>query len=232
VLVLHSEEGPAATARFVDLLARHADVVAPSHPGYGRSPLPEWMSTIDDLAYTYLDLLDALDLRDVVLVGCSVGGWIAAELAVKCSDRLAGLVLVNPVGIKVGDRDTRDIRDVFAASRDEVRRWKFHDPAAATPDYTKMSEDEVRSIARAAEATALFTWEPYMHDPKLRHRLHRVKLPSLVLWGASDGLASADYGRAYAQLLDARFALVERAGHHPEIEQPEALVERIVEFLP
>src|SRR5215813_3328387 len=114
LLFLHPEVGIERTAPVLDDLARGARVLVPSHPGFGRSELPRWMSTVDDLAYFYLDFLEALDLRDVTLVGVSFGGWIAAAIAVKSAERLSRLVLANPIGIKVADRETRDIVDVFA----------------------------------------------------------------------------------------------------------------------
>ena len=107
---LHGEEGLRPDDAFLDLLAEHGQVLAPSHPGFGHSPDIDGVDTIDDLSYLYLDLLAGRDLRDVVVIGASLGGWIAAEMAVKCTDRLAGLVLMAPMGIKVGDRETPFIR--------------------------------------------------------------------------------------------------------------------------
>ncbi len=109
IVVLHGTEKLETEAPLLALLARHGRVVAPAHPGFGNSPLPDWIDSIDDLAYLYLDLLDKLALRDVVLVGLSMGGWIAAEMAVKCSHNLSHLVLVSPLGIKISDRETRDV---------------------------------------------------------------------------------------------------------------------------
>ncbi|MFL6948681.1 MAG: alpha/beta fold hydrolase, partial [Xanthobacteraceae bacterium] len=106
LLFLHPEIGIERTAPVLDHLARGARVLAPSHPGFGRSELPRWMNSVDDLAYFYLDFLETLDLRDVVVVGVSLGGWIAAAIAVKSTERLSRLVLGNPIGIKVADRET------------------------------------------------------------------------------------------------------------------------------
>jgi pimeloyl-ACP methyl ester carboxylesterase len=114
LLLLHGAGGIDPSAAFLELLARHFEVVAPSHPGFGNSPLPDLFDSVDDLAYVYLDLLEQFDLRDVTLAGFSLGGWIAAEVAVRCAHRLSRLILVGPVGIKAGDRETRDIPDIFA----------------------------------------------------------------------------------------------------------------------
>lgn len=233
ILWLHGEEGLDPSAPFVDLLAEHGRVLAPSHPGFGHSPNADGVDTVDDLSYLYLDLLAALDLREVVVIGASLGGWIAAEMAVKGADRLAGLVLVAPLGIKVGDRETRDIPDIFALHPDEVVRLQYHDPARAAVDPTKLSDDQLTVIARNREATAQYVWEPYFHNPKLRRRLHRIAVPTLLLWGADDRFVTPDYyGAAYrAAISGARLETIGRTGHFPHLEGPDALVERVGRFL-
>src|SRR5713101_5829403 len=168
ILLLHGEEGLDPKSSFLDLLAAHGRVMAPSHPGFAHSPDAETIDTIDDLAYLYLDLLTERDLHEVTLIGFSLGGWIAAEMAVKSTDRLAKLILVAPAGIKVGDRETRDIPDIFALHPDEVTRLQYHDPARFAVDYAKRSDDELTVIARNREATALYAWEPYFHNPSCR----------------------------------------------------------------
>src|SRR5262245_1362155 len=158
LLVLHPEIGIEPTAPFLDLLARETRVIAPTHPGFGRSELPKWMNTVDDLAYFYLDLLDVLDLRDTVVVGVSMGAWIAAEIAVKSTARISHLILTNPLGIKVGDRETRDIVDIFAITQEKVDELAFFDPQRGKRDYESLPHTEVVAAARNREATARFGW--------------------------------------------------------------------------
>ncbi len=232
VLYLHPGRGLRGADPFLNALAQGARVIAPSHPGFGRSELPHWMNTVEDLAYHYLDLMDALDLRDVTLVGSSFGGWLAAALAIKPTARIARLVLIDPVGVKIGGREDRDIVDVWAQKKIDLDRLTFHDPAKAGVDYASLSDDELTSIARNIEAEALFAWSPYMHDPKLLRRLHRICAPTLVLWGASDRIAKPDYGRAYADAIPgARFEVIEAAGHLPHIEQPDACARAVLDFI-
>ena len=233
ILWLHGEEGLDPGAPFLDLLAAHGSVLAPSHPGFGRSPDVGSIDTVDDLSYLYLDLLAARNLRDVVVIGSSLGGWIAAEMAVKSSDRLGGLVLVAPLGIKVGDRETRDIPDIFALPPDEVARLQYRDPARAAVDHAKLSDDQLTVIARNREATALYAWEPYFHNPKLRQWLHRITPPTLLLWGADDRFVTAAYyGAAYRSAIPgARFETIDGAGHFPHIEEPAAFAARVRGFL-
>ncbi len=232
LLLLHGAGGLDPNGEFLKLVARHFEVIAPSHPGFGNSPLPDLFDSVDDLAYVYLDLLEQYDLRDVTLMGFSLGGWIAAEVAVRCAHRLSRLILVGPVGIKAGDRETRDIPDIFALRPDEVTQLLYHDPKRYAPDYTAMPEEQVRIIARNRESLALFAWEPYMHNPKLRYRLGRLRIPTLLIRGASDGLVSQRYLEAYcAAIPGARLEVVAAAGHVPQVEQPRALVERVLAFV-
>jgi pimeloyl-ACP methyl ester carboxylesterase len=231
LLFLHGAGGPRANAPFIDLLARHARVIAPSHPGFGNSPLPDWLDGVEDLAYLYLDLLDQDDLRDVTLVGASMGGWTAAAIAIKCAHRLARVILVDPVGIKISDRETRDIPDIYALPPDEVARLTYHDPNNA-PNYAALSDDELLVVAKNREAAVLYLWEPYMHDPALRRRLHRISVPTLVLRGESDGLVSDAYARAYAAAIPgARYEVIAKAGHSPQTEQPQAFVDHVLRFM-
>jgi pimeloyl-ACP methyl ester carboxylesterase len=232
VLFLHPEIGLDPQCAFLDELAQSVRVIAPSHPGFGGSDQPPSFSTVDDLAYFYLDLLDALALDGVTMVGVSLGGWIAAEIAVKSTERISALVLANPVGIKVGNRETRDIVDIFALTEQEFDELAYFDPSIASRDYKTMAEADVRTAARNREATARYAWSPYMHDPKLEDRLHRIRIPTLVLWGTADRIVSQDYGRAFCTAIPgARFEPIERAGHFPHIEQPQAFARRVLAFM-
>jgi pimeloyl-ACP methyl ester carboxylesterase len=232
LLFLHPEIGLDPSAAVLDHLAERTRVIAPSHPGFGRSDLPRSMTTVDDLAYFYLDLLETIDLRDVVLVGVSFGAWLAAEIAIKTTERISHLVLANPLGIKVGDRETRDFADIFAIHDKEFNELAYHDPGVGARDYPNMSDEEVRILVRNRESTGRFAWSPYLHNPKLKARLHRIRKPTLVLWGASDRLVREGYGRAYAAAIpDASFETIERAGHFPHIERPEEFAQRVFAFV-
>ena len=230
ILFLHPHIGLHGSEPLIAQLAEHAEVIVPSHPGYGHSDLPKGMSSVDDMAYLYLDLLDQLNLRDVVVVGASFGGWLAAEIATKTTERISRLVMVGAVGVKVGPRERSDIVDIFATPRSRWTELTFRDANYWHRDYEALSEDELTVIARNREATALFAWNPYMYNPKLKARLHRIRVPVLFLWGEADRFAPIEYGRAYcAAILGARFELVADAGHFPHIEQAERVARRILE---
>jgi pimeloyl-ACP methyl ester carboxylesterase len=232
VLFLHAENGIEPAHAAIDALAKSAHVVAPSHPGFGRSELPKGMQTVDDLSNFYLDLLDHFDLRDVTLVGVAFGAWIGAEIAVKSPGRLARLVMANAVGVKLGDRETRDIADIFALTEAEYLEIAYCDPNVGRRDYKALPPGEVAAAARAREATARFAWSPYFHNPRLKSRLHRIRIPTLFLWGAHDRMVGEPYGRAYCALIpSAHFETVDRAGHFPHQEQPQVFARRVLSFM-
>jgi pimeloyl-ACP methyl ester carboxylesterase len=232
LLFLHAENGIEPATAAIDALAKAAHVIAPTHPGFGPSDMPKGMHTVDDLSYFYLDLLDQLDLHDVTLVGVAFGAWIAAEIAVKATARLACLVMANAVGIKVGDRETRDIADIFALTEPEYLQMTYCDPNAGRRDYKSLPPAEVVDAARAREATARFAWSPYFHNPRLKSRLHRIRIPTLFLWGAHDRMVGEAYGRAYCAMIPrARFETIEGAGHFPHQEQPQIFAKQILKFV-
>jgi pimeloyl-ACP methyl ester carboxylesterase len=231
LLWLHGSQGFNPKQEFVPLFAARRRLIVPSHPGFGRSSLPDWLDSIDDIAHIYLELMDTLGLGKVDLVGCSIGGWTAAEMATKVPERVSRLVMAGPVGVKVGSADRLDIPDIFAMPQADVNRLVYHDPSKV-PDISKMPDDELAIMFRNRETTALLVWEPWMHSTKLKHRLHRVKAPALFIRGASDGLVSADYLKAYAALLpNARTQTIPAAGHAPHLEQPDAFASAVFEFL-
>lgn len=232
LLWLHGGNGFFPNQAFVPQFAPKRRLIVPSHPGFGKSALPDWLDSVDDIAYLYLELLDKLGLDKIELLGCSVGGWTAAELASKIPERISKLVLVGPVGVKTGPSDQLDIPDIWAMPQDDLNKIMFHDPKKMLPDTTKLSDDQLTLMLRNRETLALLTWKPWMHNPKLKHRMHRVKAPTLFVRGASDELVTAAYLERYARLLpNARLATIAEAGHAPHLEQPEAFAKTVLAFL-
>jgi pimeloyl-ACP methyl ester carboxylesterase len=232
LLFLHGAGGFRGDHPFLELLGRHRRITAPSHPGFGISPLPDWIDRPEDVAHIYLDLLDHVAPGPIDLIACSLGGWIGAELTSMAPQRFNRLVFVAPVGVKLGSRDQLDIPDIFALPAASVEKLLYHEPERYRADPAKMTDQELSIMLRNRETTALLTWEPYMHNPKLRHRLPRVGNQTLFLRGEYDGLISADYMAGYANLLpNARTVTIQDAGHVPQIERPEAFVNAAVAFL-
>jgi pimeloyl-ACP methyl ester carboxylesterase len=227
LLLLHGGGGPPSMGSLPAALSEDFEVIAPVHPGFAGTPRPEWYDGIDDIALTYLQLLEQRDLRNVLVVGSSVGGWIASEMAVREHRRISGTVLLDAVGIDV---EGIELADFFSLTPQQLVSYVFHDPAAA-PDPTQLPP-EARDIQAANAATlAVYAREPYMHDPKLRRRLALVPTPVAALWGESDQIAPESYGRAYAaSFRDGRFQPIPEAGHLPHLEQPELVLKALRRF--
>lgn len=232
VLALHGMQPINPEARFLDMLGRSAAVIAPSHPGFGGSPRPHDFDTVYDLVHLYLEMLEALPQDKITLMGFSFGGWLAAEVAAASCHRIERLILVDAFGIKISDRETPDILDVFNTHPDEVARRSWRDPERFKPDFNTWDDDMLVRYARGRETLSLYGFQPYMYNPQLKRWLGRIGVPTLVLWGASDGIVKPEYGEAYAGLIPgARFTLIANAGHHPEIEQPEQFAKLVSDFL-
>lgn len=232
LVLIPGEEALEAEMPFIDELARSFEVIIPWMPGFGRSERPDWVENMDDVAYIFLDLLDKLKLKDVTLVGFSLGGWIAAEMAIKNTSRIKKLVLVDAYGIKVGGKLDRDIADVWFLPAEKVLELKYVDTNHGKFDYPSMPDEKLAIVARNRETTARLCWEPYMHHPRLLRRLHRIDVPTLVVWGEKDGIVTADYGRAYAKAIPgAKFVAIPNAAHFPHVEAPDRFMKEVSRFV-
>ena len=232
LLLLHGFQHLDPRLPVVDMLARDVQLIAPSHPGFGGSPRPADFGTVYDLVHLYLAFLDTLPPGPVTLMGLSFGGWLAAEIAIKAGRRIDRLILVDALGIKISDRETPDILDVFNTHPQEVTRRSWHAPDSNAPRYDDMEDEELIIRARNWDALCRYGFHPYMYNPQLKRWLSNIKARTLVLWGASDGVVKPAYGEVYAKLIPgARFESIAEAGHYPEIEQPAALAARVQAFL-
>ena len=205
VLVLHGGAGPRSVTSIVEHFAPRARVLAPTHPGWSGTPRPDAFTGVDDLALAYLDLLDDEDLADVVVVGSSFGGWVAAELAVRDRGRRLGkLVLLDAIGPEIEGHPVR---------------MPQPPPGAPGPDPADLAAMRVYTGAGLA-------------DPKLLRRLSRVRNPALLIWGEDDTVVPPAFGKAYAAAFaDARFEVVAGAGHMPVLQAPVATFDLIDDFL-
>jgi pimeloyl-ACP methyl ester carboxylesterase len=228
-LLLHGGAGPQSVAVFANLLAatRDARVITPTHPGFGGTIRPERIDSMSALARLYVALLDSLELEDVTIVGNSIGGWIAAEIALTGSPRVGSLVLVDAAGIEVQGHPSVDF---FALSLDEVAQLSYHDPIRFRIDPSTMPEAQRAAFAGNRASLAVYGG-PSMSDPRLRARLDAITVPTLVLWGESDRMYTPEYGRAYAASIPgAAFRLLNATGHVPQVETPEQLLDPIWDF--
>ncbi|MEU4170830.1 alpha/beta hydrolase [Streptomyces sp. NPDC026665] len=222
-LVLHGGGGPATVQGIATHLAeRHGmRAVVPTHPGWNGTERPDWLTGIDDLALTYLHWLRDEGHRDVLVVGSSVGGWTAAELAFRDDGEvISSLVLVNATGVAVPGEP---VREIFGLRPDEIAAYAYHDPAPYAVDPATLTEERIAMQQANMASLRLLAGDPYMHDPKLLNRLGRVRIPALVLWGESDRIVTPAYGRAYARAFGrGSFEPIAEAGHLPHVERPEA----------
>jgi pimeloyl-ACP methyl ester carboxylesterase len=229
LLYLHGANGVPAVAPFMETLAARFDVLAPEHPGFGASDEPEWLENIHDLAYFYLDFLEHLGLREVLLVGGSLGGWVALEMAVRDVSRLREMVLIGPSGLSVPGIVPGDI---FLWSPEDTAKNLFHDPSHAEKMLAQpVTPEAVDLQLKNRHAVARLGWEPRLHDPFLGKWLHRVRVPVKLIWGEQDKVWPAAMAAEYAKRIPgAEVAIVPRCGHLPQIEKPQEFCELVFGF--
>lgn len=243
VLYLHSATGEGEGLGFLDALAERFEVLAPMFPGFGESEGIEQIDDMDDAVFHLLDLLEVLGLEAPAVVGLSLGGWMAVELATRYPDRVGALVLVNPVGLYLKGAEIKDIfgrspgemaLDLFADQDHPVARM-MHSMDAFRNDLaitTEIPFEAVKPVYQAMAATARLGWNPYLHNPKLPKRLWRVTSPTLVVRGEQDTLVPAPHARYYAEHIEgARLELIEAAAHLLPLEKPVELAGLVTEFL-
>lgn len=240
LLYLHSGFGEVGALPLFSALADAGfAVVAPELPGFGQSdPAPDW-HRIEDAAFHLRRVCETLSLPPCTVVGSSLGGWLAAELAVWFPDRVSSLVLIDAVGLRI---DGAPVFDLFAARQGELLQHVFPrggDLLTMIAPAIEGSDDEhavLLHFFHALEATARIGWNPYLHDPKLPARLPLVSAPTLVVWGGDDGVVPVAHGEAYAAAIPgAQLTVLDGCGHLPALERPDdvaALVRSFAASLP
>jgi pimeloyl-ACP methyl ester carboxylesterase len=220
LVFLHGASGAPAIMPFMEKLAARFDVLVPEHPGYGLSDEPGWLDNIHDVAYFYLDFLRALELRNVTLVGSSMGGWIAMEMAVRDTSRIKSLVLASPAGVAVPGVQPADI---FLLSPEELVRSLFFDQRLAEARLAEPVTPESIDIAlKNRHTTARLAWEPRLHDPCLPKWLHRIGVPVKIVWGREDRILPAKIADELKRLMPrAELHLLDNVGHLPHAEKPD-----------
>lgn len=228
LIFLHGASGHVGWLPFLDRLSEKFDVIAPEHPGFGVSDDPPWLDRPSDLAYFYLDLMEALELDDVHLMGTSLGGWIAAELAIRATARLASLTLVCAVGIVP---DGPPIDDLFRISAEENARRFYFDPDRARRRVESLAKSDAGLLAKNRSTVVRLAY-PYFADPDLAKWLHRIDVPTLLIWGANDGLVPTRFGDTYRKLIpNSKLIVLAETGHAPFEEKPCAFIDAFVGFL-
>ena len=229
MVMLHGGGGAPRFLPAMQMLARRFEVIVPQAPGFGGTEAPDWLETIADLANFYLEFLDLFDLRDVHLVGLSLGGWTAAELAVRNSNRLASLTLMDAPGIRVPGGEPRD---PALASEEQIIRDTYFDPKLADDALARAFKPGNEAIRQAnRRLVAKLAWQQRNHDPQMQRWLHRIRTPTLILWGENDRIVPLAYGETWQKAIPgARLVVLPRCGHLPIQEKPEEFAACVAEF--
>lgn len=215
-----------------DEIFRDSRVLTFTHPGYSGTKRPLWCNSVEDLAYAYMEEIEKRELRNVTLVGFSLGGWVACEIAVRRPPWLSRVLLIDSLGVRAGAVTDRSFADVFATAFDRVRADAFCDAEAPDRYLANATEEDRMDIAFGQEALAAYGWKPYLHSSKLPRRLSRVNVPVAVLWGNDDKIADIGNGKLLAASIPgASFQEIPEAGHHPHIDNPRMFNECVRRFL-
>lgn len=233
LLYLHGANGPNEWTRFFEELAGQFDVISPDHPGYGASGDAPWMENIGDLAYFYLDFLKALGLTDVHLVGHSMGGWLAAEIAVRATHSLASVTMVAAAGLRVPGHNGVDI--FMLPPAELLGKHLYVDRVlaeAALAEFAKpKTPEQLDVLIRNRTTSAQLCWHPRLNNPQLARWLHRIDVPTHLIWGEADRIIPPEHGRAYKKLMpDAKLNFIADAGHSVQVEKPHEMLAAMLTF--
>lgn len=215
---------------FLAQLAEHFQVTVPDHPGFGASDTPSWLKGMSDAAYFYLDLLDEITVGPVHLVGASLGGWLAAEIAVRNAANIRSLTLIGPAGVRNGGIA---IGDPFIRSPEQTARAMF-----AVADFAERArlpvetDEQIDLHLKNSIGLARLGWQPRLANPELQRWLHRIRVPTCLIWGIADKIVPLAHADAWlAGLADARLSVIEGAGHLPHVEAPEKVSAAVASFI-
>lgn len=232
LLYLHSAGGETFPLPFHEALAQHFSLIAPAHPGFDQSTGVEKINDIEDMVFYYINFLDTLKLDKINVVGTSLGGWLAMELAVRWPERFKKIVLVDAAGIWLQETP---MAEMFGLEPAELRELCFYDPnsdIAQALVQDQPPEEMLFLMLKGLETTARIAWNPYLHNPKLHDRLHRMNVPTLIIWGEHDKLIPLAYGQALNKAIaNSQLVVLKECGHMPIFEKTEEFVENVVKFL-
>jgi pimeloyl-ACP methyl ester carboxylesterase len=230
VLFLHGAGGVPQWLPFLDSWAERYEVLVPEHPGFGGSDDPLWIRSMPDLAMFYLDFIEEMGLDRIHLIGNSLGGWLAAEILIRDRARFRSLAQLAPAGIRIKGVPCGDN---FIWGPEEAVRNLYHDQSFADRVLAlQPTEEQMDLMLKNRFTVAKFGWQPRWFNPDLEKWLHRIKLPSLIVWGNEDKIMPpANAALWQARLPDARLVMLNKCGHLPHIEQATAVARHVSEFL-
>lgn len=227
LLFLHGAGGAAWTP-MLEGLSKHWRVIAPEHPGFGKSVIPNWMARIGDLAFFYLDALKVLGLDRVHLVGHSLGGWTAAEIAIRNTARLKSLTLMAPAGVW---EDATPYANIFAFSPEEQARKMFVDPKLVAARLEQLASADLAAMQHNKQTAAHLAQNPLLHNPQLAYWLHRIDLPTLIIWGVEDQIVPYGCHKTFMkEITGAELYALAQSGHGLHAERPQECIAKINSF--
>jgi pimeloyl-ACP methyl ester carboxylesterase len=230
VLFLHGAGGSSGWTPWHEALSQHVDLIAPEHPGWDSAETPDWLDHTTDLAFFYLDVMDRLGLENVHLVGHSLGGWTAAEVAIRNTSRLASLTLLCAVGLHV---DGMQAADGFLQPPEERVKTLVHSAQHQQMMLERALDPDLLDLSlKNSQIAAKLLWQPRNYNPQLKKWLHRIDVPTLLLWGANDQIAPPAIADAYEQLIpNTKKVLIAECGHIPPMEQTAAFLSNLTAFV-
>jgi pimeloyl-ACP methyl ester carboxylesterase len=232
LLFLHGAGGSSGWQAYHEELSKTHTVYVPSQPGFNGTERPSWLNTITDLAHFNLEMIQVLGLDQYILMGSSMGAWVAAEMAAMSATGLKGLILVDAAGIKPEEGEITEIFMVSSAARLQQR---FHDPSQV-PNYEQYSREltpeEVVVEHGNREMASRLCWRPYLHNPSLPYYLRKTATPTLIVWGRQDAIIPLECGRLFEKALpNSSLKIIDDCGHSPAIEKPQEFLAAVQPFL-
>lgn len=232
IVFLHGSEGIDVCAPLLNELKKLGEVLAPSHPGFGKTPRQLRMKSVDDLAYFYLDAFELLNLSGAIVIGANFGAWIAAEIAIRDSSRISQLILSSPLGVRFStDECEVEIEDIFTMDEMEEKERTWLAAEKFLPERKTLSDGELLTLVKNRESLCNYAWAPYMHTPVLSRWIKRIKVPTLIVRGEKDGLTSLAYAKKFqAAISGSRLEVFENAAHMPHVEKASAFAKLVDQF--
>ena len=232
LLFLHGAGGNAGWQAYHEELAKTYTVYVPSQPGFNGTERPDWVYTITDVCHFNQAMVEVLGLEDYVLMGSSMGGWVAAEMAAMCRTSIKALILVGAAGIKP-EKD--EIAEIFMVSAQTRMAQRFYDISQVPnrEQYEREPTAEEQLVAHSnQEMASRLCWRPYLHNPSLPHYLARVDTPTLLVWGLQDAIIPLECGQLFEQAMpNAQLKVIPNCGHSPALEKPAEFLAAVREFL-
>ena len=232
LLFLHGAGGNAGWQPYHEDLSQSYTVYVPSQPGFNGTERPEWVYTINDVCHFNLEMVQKLGLDQYVLMGSSMGGWIAAEMAAMCQEHLKALILVDAAGIKP---DNGEIAEIFMVSGQTRLQQRFYDPAQVPnyEQYTRELTPEEQLVDHSnREMASRLCWRPYLHNLSLPYYLAKVSTPTLIVWGQQDAIIPVECGQMFQRAIpNSTLKVIDNCGHSPAVEKRQEFVSAVTEFL-